>query len=518
MVRALSQYRKEHWYWLVLLLCLLPAWLGVSHLPLFDEDEGEYGEVAMEMANSHDYITPTLNGQPFYEKPILAFWCIAPLLQLFGEKEWVFRLPSVLACLLWSLSLFLFCRKHFNTSTARWATGFSISCLGINVSGLAATMDGLLGLLMTWAAFDIFTAWQDKSRWPQLRTYIWMGLGFLLKGPIAIAIPFTISLVFYAKNKQFKQWLTAIFDPLGWLILIIIVLPWYAIQYHLMGAAFIDDFFWRENVGRFTSSLQGHSGPIYYYLPVLLILISPYSSLIITTIRGIYLTKNQPNALRDFLIIWFLCIFIIFSLSHTKLPHYLLVGLTPIFILIAQYRDRLKTFFVALIPILLLFLVALLLPYIAERIIHSTHDPYIRAMMQHGLPYFNRTYWCFIGSIAGIGIVLWWIFRKSIHRGWQCLPIAGFIQQLLLWGVLLPTAAFFQQKPIQDAASFAQDIPQNIVADSRMPSFAIYQKRPTLNKQHQSGDIVLVRQSELHNLNHPTILFEEGGVLLVRLP
>lgn len=472
----------------------------------------------MEMAHSHHYLTPTLNNQPFFEKPILAFWCIAPLLEYFGEKEWVFRLPSVLACLLWSLSLFFFCRKHLNTSTARWATGFSVSCLGINVSGLAATMDGLLGLLMTWAAFDIFTAWQDKSKWAQTRTYLWMGLGFLLKGPIAIIVPFTISLVFYAKNKQLKSWIKAISDPAGWLILMIIVVPWYAIQYHLMGPAFIDYFFWRENVGRLTGSLQGHSGPIYYYLPVLFVLISPYSSLLLTTIHGLYLSKNQPNPLRDFLIIWFLCVFVIFSLAHTKLPHYLLIGITPVFILMAQYRNRLHAFSLTLIPILLLFLITLSLPYFAEHIINTTHDSYLHAMMQHGLPYFNHAYWWLIGSIAGIGIILWLIFKNSIHQGWQCLPIAGFIQQLLLWGILLPTAAFFQQKPIQDAASFARDIPQNIVADNRMPSFAVYQKRPTLNKKPQSGDIVLVRQSELNNFKNPIILFQEGGILLVRLP
>ncbi len=251
---------SSRWLVGILLLAILVTFVNLGRLPLFDEDEGEYAQVAVEMANSGNFITPTLNGQPFFEKPILTFWLQAPLVQAFGVHAGLFRLPSALACLGWILLLVQFGRRFFGEE-AGWLAGvLCATSLGVVVSGHAGAMDGVLSLLVAAAGFDIYRAWVDQSRWAQWRVYLWMALGLLAKGPVAVIIPFLMSGLFYASQRDFDRWLKALINPLGWLTFLIIALPWYVAQYHAMGQPFLDYFLFRENLGRMLGSLQGHGG------------------------------------------------------------------------------------------------------------------------------------------------------------------------------------------------------------------------------------------------------------------
>src|SRR5487761_2178753 len=201
--------------WLIGLLAfaLMVTLFNLGRVPLFDEDEGEYAEVAVEMAHSGDFITPTLNGQPFFEKPILAFWLQAPLVQVLGVHAWVFRLPSAVACLLWVVLLIRFGRRYLDRETG-WAAGlFCATALGVVVSGEAAAMDGVLSLLVAAAGFDIYRAWESDNRHARWRVFLWMALGFLAKGPIAIVVPLLLSFMFYALQGSLGRWWRAAFDP-----------------------------------------------------------------------------------------------------------------------------------------------------------------------------------------------------------------------------------------------------------------------------------------------------------------
>src|SRR5487761_2632713 len=201
--------------WLIGLLAfaLMVTLFNLGRLPLFDEDEGEYAQVAVEMANSGNFITPTLNGQPFFEKPILTFWLQAPLVQAFGVHAGVFRLPSALACLGWMLLLVQFGRRFFGEE-AGWLAGvLCATSLGVVVSGHAGAMDGVLSLLVAAAGFDIYRAWESDNRHARWRVFLWMALGFLAKGPIAIVVPLLLSFMFYALQGSLGRWWRAAFDP-----------------------------------------------------------------------------------------------------------------------------------------------------------------------------------------------------------------------------------------------------------------------------------------------------------------
>ena len=82
----------------------------------------------------------------------------------------------------------------------------------------------------------------------------------------------------FGKN-QLRRWIKAIFNPAGLLILLITVLPWYIVQYLKEGQAFIDGFFLKHNVGRFNAPMEGHTGAIFYYIPVVLLAVMPYTGI-----------------------------------------------------------------------------------------------------------------------------------------------------------------------------------------------------------------------------------------------
>ncbi|HHC74074.1 MAG TPA: hypothetical protein ENK78_03245, partial [Thiothrix sp.] len=224
--------------------------LGVP--PLFDLDEGAFSSATWEMLQRQDFITVYSNGELRFDKPILIYWLQSLSVSWLGLNEFALRLPSALAASLWVFALFYFVR---GSVTLAWPANQTIS-VNINqpnviallsafllmnafmvvIIGRAATADAVLNLLIALSLFDIYryfalqssgthipstTLSTVKSKQTRLiyRVYLWLGLGLLCKGPIAIFVPFTASLLFALWDQQWRLWWRAIFHPLGWLLM-----------------------------------------------------------------------------------------------------------------------------------------------------------------------------------------------------------------------------------------------------------------------------------------------------------
>ena len=150
---------------------------------------------------------------------------------------------------------------------------------------------------------------------------------FLTKGPVAMLIPLAVSFLFCLLRRRFKTWLRLVLDPLGLLLFAAIALPWYALILQREGWAFVQGFFLKHNVSRFSGPLQGHAGSLLYYFPVVLIgtCRSP-DCLHRLILRGCAAVWRDD--LQCYLLLWFAFVFVFFSLSGTKLPHYILYGMT----------------------------------------------------------------------------------------------------------------------------------------------------------------------------------------------
>ncbi len=503
------------------ILALLTTWLALVQLPLFDEDEGEYGEVAVEMARSGDFITPTLNGQPFFEKPILAFWLEAPLVKVFGVHAWVFRLPSLLACLLWMLILGRFARRHWGPEAGALAALLCATSLGVTVSAHAAAMDGVLCLLITLAQLDLYRAWKTQDPWAERRTWLWMALGFLAKGPVAVVVPALTSFLFYGLHKEWKRWFRSAFNGWGWLIFCTLALPWYVIQYHLMGPRFIEYFLWRENLGRLTGTLQGHGGSVLYYLPVLLVIAWPHTPLLLKSLGEGW--RDRASPLTQFLLLWFATVFALFSLAHTKLPHYLLIGLPPLFLLMAQHRHALKHSWSLWLPWFLMPALVISLPFILQSQARSTTNPYLRALLLQGPDIFTRGWWTGVTGLLLLCALLGFVvirvhpIPENLSARSLALGATGVMSTLILTTILMPVAARLQQTPVRVLAQWSRQHPGPIVADDRMPSFAVYSGRATVNRPAHPGDWVFIRADHLSDLPPHVVLYAMGGLYLVQI-
>ena len=224
---------KESWlYWAGVIL-LIPALLINLGVLAFIDDEGIRSLVAMEMKLSGDYITPTMHGDFYYNKPPLYNWLLLVFFTLFGRfDEFVARFPTVLCLLAYGATIFYFFKKHYGTKVAFLNAFFLITC------GRMLFWDSMLGLIDTcfsWVIFSLFM-WVyhhfKAERWYTLfaGAYLLCAIGFLLKGlPAVVFLGFTL-LTWFIYKRSFRR-LFSIQHILGGLLFLLIVGAYYMAYY-----------------------------------------------------------------------------------------------------------------------------------------------------------------------------------------------------------------------------------------------------------------------------------------------
>ncbi|MEJ1413523.1 MAG: glycosyltransferase family 39 protein, partial [Candidatus Sedimenticola sp. (ex Thyasira tokunagai)] len=346
----------------IIIALLLAFFWQIGSMPLYDVDEGAFTEATREMMESGNYVSTYLDGVPRHDKPILIYWFQAASVATFGLNEFALRLPSALACLLWALVLFRFTRRHTDLVTAQTATLLMALAFYVGMVAKAAIADGLLNLFLALALLDIYQHYKKPSRAGLLRIFAWLGLGFITKGPVAVLFPFLASAIFYGTERRLADWARAVFNPLGIALFLAIVVPWHILVYLDQGMAFFEGFYLKHNLSRYSDAMEGHSGSPFYYAIWIPVALMPFAGWILSIVGGI--KKSFSDPLERFLWIWFLSVFIFFSFSSTKLPHYALYGATPLFFLMALHREKLTSRWLAFTPPLLFFLLLAALPFI----------------------------------------------------------------------------------------------------------------------------------------------------------
>ncbi len=508
---------RRHRYSIPLLL-LLTVWLSffykLGEAPLFDRDEGAFSEATREMLERNDYISTYLNDEPRYDKPILIYWFQAVSVMVFGVNEFAFRFPSAVFAAFWVLSVYIFTGQFHDKKTA-WASAFiTATSFWVVVIGRAAIADALLNLFIALSIFDIYRYYRlNKSKYIY-RTHWWIGLSVLTKGPIGVIIPVVVSFLFFIIKKDFRRWIVAVLNPIGLLILILLVLPWYGAQYMKEGQAFIDGFFFKHNVNRFLSPMEGHGGALFYYIPVVLLIVLPFSSL---TVRIFGRIRNALSDDFDLLLwIWFLFVFVFFSISGTKLPHYVLHGSTALFILLAKYRHLLKSRLLTLLPALILFILLFFLPDIIHITIPRLNDDFVKAILQDSDHLFGLKYRFWMGgALAGILALM---FLRSLSN-WKSLIVAGLIQVWIMTHLLIPTVGHAQQDAVKEAALLFKDSSEPIVMwGLDNPSFSVYLQKATPWRAPETGELVVTKVTRLNKLKQEyRVLYQKGGIVVAKI-
>lgn len=547
--------RRATWLAFFLPLALLSIRLGGA--PLFDVDEGAFAEATREMFERHDFLSTYLNGAHRFDKPILIYWLQAASVLVFGTNEFAFRFPSVVAAALWCQAVAVFAAPRIGLRNARFACGIAATSLGVFVIGRAATADALLNALIALALFD---AWRVVERFsssassggssrPSLaramarpalyRAYLWIALGVLTKGPVAVLIPVATvglyALVGSVVPHRFtiRDAVRMFLDPIGWLILVVVAAPWYAAALAIHGRDFIDGFLLRHNVERFTGTLQNHSGSAFYYVLMVPLLLWPWLAWLVASIGSLArgLRARSVDPVVAFLWIWCGFVIVFFSLSGTKLPHYALYGCTPLFVLCAMERDGVRSLALAALPVVLLIAFIVVMPDLLTYAAGAgwIRDAFYRAMAARAdaaMPAYYRPI-ALVGVAVALVALAWPRRRRKARpaldddsrarRVATRVLEAAVVATLLLCAIGAPMLGEVLEGPVKRAALVARTRPEPAVTwNFHMPSFAVYRERVTPIGTPKPGELGLTRIDRLPPDADVDRLFEEGGVVLVR--
>ncbi len=519
MTPTLRQNKALH-YGLLFAAVFFAFFWNIWGFPLFDLDEGAFSEATREMLANSNFAATYLDGEPRYDKPILSYWFQALSVSLFDLSEFSLRLPSAIAASCWMLVCYRFARQQWNSETALFTVLIMTNTLWIGIIGKGAIADAWLNLFITLTVLDIWRYWQqpDASRFLLLRVYLWMALGLLTKGPVAVLIPLLVSGIFFVIQGHWRRWLTAIFYLPGWALLLLILTPWLWLVYQDQGIGFFKGFLLDHNLNRFSDTREGHGGKIWYYFLALPLVLLPFSSALFTLLRN--LREYCKDSLTFYLLIWLGVVFALVSVSGTQLPHYVVYGIAGLLLLFAHLRDRLFRGWGLIFP-LIFFLLMVGLPWILESAADSSRKLYEQEMLGRvwdvvGVPYLSA-------SVIALLLVVGIIFTSKLEKPIKFVAI-GFIQTLFVFNFFIQVMAGLQQLPVQEAAYIAKArAGQHVVAYGlHMPTFSVYRDAITpKEKNPKPGDVIFTDADNLRKLQkrHPEALLEplysKGGIRLM---
>jgi len=341
--------RREQGFtaWLVaagIFLCLFGQ-LGA--IGLTGPDEPRYAWIARAMAQTGDWVTPRLYGQPWFEKPILYYWAAAIGFKLHFSAEWAARLPSAVAALAAAIGIGWLAAKHFGGNTNSLSSPvllapliFASSVAGIGFAR-AATPDMLFSASIALAMAAIATAYRrsgvlrgateanSPSRQSDTAALVlfgaFLGLGVLAKGPAAAIMAGGAILLWALATKQWRAAFRAA-HPIAIAAFCVVALPWYALC-AVRNPQFLRIFIWQHNFERYLTPMFHHPQPFWFFGPITLLALVPWTILLWPVAREglrVWREKSWTHSPGVFFACWAIFPVLFFSFSDSKLPSYIL--------------------------------------------------------------------------------------------------------------------------------------------------------------------------------------------------
>ena len=454
---------------LIVLVCgIIIFFLGLGSTGLVDETPPLFAAAGRAMSESGDWLTPKVNGMFRFDKPPLIYWIMGFFYSLPKNEIWdsfgtlSARLPSALASLFLMLMIgdTLLCWPHkgdrqFLTPIVA-SLGFALSPF-IIIWGRTAVSDALLtgtlgiSLLLFWRRMASHENEQCISAW------VFLGFAILTKGPVAFVLAFLTITSFLISQKDWKRLLYKINPNKGFLITILISVPWYILELIKEGKPFWDNFFGYHNFQRYTSVVNNHSEPFWFFLFMMTLASLPFTPFLF---HGIYETFKDflkglkgdcpvSQSLYKYSLCWLTTVLIFFSISATKLPSYWLPAIPAAAILISNSFINLKksnkTYSYLLVSnILILFGISLAL-FFSNIWLSSISDPEMpnlaSELISSGIIFKAKL---FFSSFTLIGVILFSLKSKNIFL---------YLQIFLLIG------QFFLMSPIRKLADTSRQLP-----------------------------------------------------------
>jgi 4-amino-4-deoxy-L-arabinose transferase-like glycosyltransferase len=332
--------------WIVLAaVCGFLFFYGLGAFGLVGADEPRYAQVAREMLERNDWVTPTLGHQPWLEKPALLYWEEMIAFRLLGVSDWAARLPSAFSAFLMIVAIYLFLRR-FRPGAELDGALMTASCVAVIGFARAAATDMPLTANLTIALLAWYAWYESQERRWLVAVFAFLGLATLAKGPVALAFFALIVVAFAAVRRDWRLIARTLRLP-GIAAYCAVTLPWF-VAVQLRNPEFFRIFILEHNLARFGTNLYRHQQPFWYFLPVALIGLLPWTIFTIAaaaeTIRGWKAEGRKmfdgEDGLDVFLLLWLALPIVFFSFSQSKLPGYIVPALPAAPILVASFVRR----------------------------------------------------------------------------------------------------------------------------------------------------------------------------------
>ncbi|MBN3835714.1 glycosyltransferase family 39 protein [Burkholderia sp. Ac-20344] len=327
----------------LLVVALAIVWfapLGLRHL--IPSDEGRYAEMAREMFVTGDWITPRYNGYKYFEKPPLQTWLNALTFAWFGIGEWQARLYTAVASFAGVLLVGYTGARLFNPLSGFLAAVVLASSPYWNLMGHFNALDMGLAFWMALSLCSLLLAQRPGLRPAAARGWMWacwaaMAFAVLSKGLVGLILPGAVLVLYTLIARDWALW-KRLYLVSGLVIFFAIVTPWFVLVQQ-RNPEFFNFFFVVQQFRRYLTPEQNRPGPLYYFVPVLLVGFLPWLSVAWQSLRHALRMPRQPNGFSPMLVllIWSAFIFLFFSASHSKLISYVLPVAPALALIIGAY-------------------------------------------------------------------------------------------------------------------------------------------------------------------------------------
>ena len=316
-------------------LTLLTFFLLLGNRPLNEPDEGRYTEIAREMIETGDWIVPHFWYLPHLDKPPMTYWLVGASMEVFGQNEWAARLPVALAGISGVWATFLLGCAMGGRRVGIWSALILQSSFLYWALARMLTTDIFLTQFTAWTIYFFWRSWiaAEKSKakffaW-HLAAWVFIALGFLTKGPVALAIPvicMAALLVFRRRNLP-KIIFAGLFA--GFVLFFILAAPWFLFIFQqVLGSAHY--MILGQAAGHLLgTTIKNRAGSHFYFFGILALGLLPWTLLLGWLWRRAFWRNLAPQSKTGWLLlnVWAIFTFTLFSFSHAKLPPYIL----PIF-------------------------------------------------------------------------------------------------------------------------------------------------------------------------------------------
>ncbi|MBN1526294.1 MAG: glycosyltransferase family 39 protein [Candidatus Omnitrophica bacterium] len=325
-------------------LCLYLFCFRLGSFALTDPDETFYAQTAKEMVERGEWSTPFLYGKPQFEKPILIYWLIEAAFKAFGVNEAAARLPSAVFALLGVIALYLLGARLFNRRVGLFSALALATCVEYIILSRAVITDMVLAVLMLFGALFFFYAYPDGKKHFYYLSAAAFGLAVLTKGPVALVLPAFIFLAYFAcvRDWQFFRKVPLIGMALTFLA---VSAPWYIVIWKLHGMEFVSAFLGFQNVTRFLVSEHKIGSQWYYNIPIVFGGFFPWSAFLPFGFwhvgKKVFAKDGADRKSSLFVFLWFMAIFLFFSVSSTKLPTYIFPSFMSLALIVGVLWDDL---------------------------------------------------------------------------------------------------------------------------------------------------------------------------------